>query len=179
MRHRSSVMVPLAIAACFLVAGPINGGVADAQGWAEEGVILTPDPNAPPPPEPDCECERRPPPWLDGACPALNPAVVRALFRDELLRVTRAWSTGVRHGALDDLLSDAAIRNTELAAAAIPRVAERWGLSEATVREAVGEARERTLIRLRDEGRLEPEAFRCLLQRLRLHVRPPTPGLGP
>jgi len=199
MRLRSDLVTTVVIASVLVLVGaigPLSTGTGVAQGWSDEGVILAPDPDAAPQPieDPDCRCRRPSVPWLDGACPALDPELVRARYRGllrslfgtgptsadaevaEVTRTLRRWPLAARRGALEDLLADASIRDTAVAASAIPQIAERWGLPEAALRDAASFARERLLMLYRDEGRLEPEAFRCLLQRLRLHFRPPRPG---
>ena len=122
---------------------------------------------------------------LDGTCVALDPAVARPILREEMCalfcleptsaEVDVAPSTIVlrrspledRQAAAEELLFDVPIMDTNAAAAAIPDVAERFGLDELALREAVGLARERALMRMQDEGMLDEANFACLLLRTR------------
>lgn len=122
---------------------------------------------------------------MDGTCVALDPAVVRPLLRDEMCAffclepqsadaapgpstvVLRRSPLANRTAAAEELLLDVPIMDTDAAAAAIPGLAERYGLDELALREAVGLARERALMRMRDEGMLEEANAACLLLRTR------------
>lgn len=196
MRLRSDLVLAMAIASVLVLVGALGAGTGVAQGWSDEGVILAPDPDATPQPidDPDCRCRRPDVPWLDGACPALDPEVVGERYRgllgslfgtgstsvdaevDEVVAALRRSPLAARRGALDDLLSDASIRDTALAADVIPEIAERWGLPEGALRDVAALARERLLTQYLNEGRLAPDAYRCLMQRIRLHFRAPRPA---
>lgn len=126
---------------------------------------------------------------MDGDCVALDPQQVRARFReefcalfcldtvpadaevDEVTRILRRAPLSAREAAVDELLFDVAIRDTAAAADAIADIAERHGLPEDALREAVALARERLLTRLREEGELDAANEACLMQRVRSEFR--------
>jgi hypothetical protein len=125
----------------------------------------------------------------DGTCAALDPREVRARFREEfcallclepisadaevaeVTRILRRSPLAAREAAVEELLFDVAIRDTAAAAGAIAGIAERHGLPEDALREAVALARERLLIRLREEGDLDAPDAACLMERVRSEFR--------
>lgn len=122
---------------------------------------------------------------LDGGCIALDPAEIRPRLREEfctlfcletipvdaevaeVTRVLRRAPLSAREAAVDELLFNVSILDTAAAADAVPAIAARHGLPEDAVHEATAVARERLLLRLREEGDLDDANADCLLQRLR------------
>lgn len=121
---------------------------------------------------------------LDGTCVALDPDLARPHLRGafctllclepqsaeaeptEAVRVLRRAPLSAREAAVEELLFDVALRDTEALAAAVPGIAERHELSEDALRDVVVTAREQILEQLRSEGVLDDANAACLLERL-------------
>jgi hypothetical protein len=125
----------------------------------------------------------------DGGCVALDPAVARPLLREEMCALFCLEPTSIdaevpfativlrrsplvdRQAAAEELLFDVVIMDTAGSSEATLRIAERYGLDACALREAVGLARERMLMRMREEGLLDEANAACLLDLTRHEFR--------
>lgn len=121
---------------------------------------------------------------LDGTCVALDPDVARHHLRGEFctllclepqsadveatepVRILRRAPLAAREAAVEELLFDAAVRDTEAMAEAIPDIAERHDLDEDALRDVVVTAREHLYEVLVEEGLMDEANAACLLERL-------------
>lgn len=121
---------------------------------------------------------------LDGTCVALDPDVARHHLRSEFctllclepqsadveatepVRILRRAPLAAREAAVDELLFDAALRDTEAMAEAIPDIAERHDLDEDALRDVVVTAREHLYEVMVEEGLMDEANAACLLERL-------------